>query len=385
MSARETGNSPVREIPGSGSRRERRGTALVLVLIAVVVLAVLSSGAILGSMQELRAAHNEQMAQRALAVAEYGLNQQLSNWTSARNSMANGALDSSKVVAGAGDTAAVTIMRLNSRTFWVVSIGRTNRSSGRLEAQRQVNMLVTVTNPSKSAAAVLTTNGSTTIKGSAYVTGINTNPVGWLGCPLARDTFAIAINPSATLSVQKPATQSINGTYKDPNAANSAYYTTFGDETYASLAAKANVVLAGTSPNPSPSGTATTCTYGTSNWGEPSRGVGAVLGCTGYYPIIYTNGSLGVNGNSRGQGILLVDGDLTVNGTFTFVGLIVVKGNLKANGNFSLYGAALVQGTADATSGNASFYYSACAMSNAFSALATPGRVKQRAWAQLYQ
>lgn len=364
---------------------ERRGTALVLVLVAIVVLALLSSGAILGAMAELRASTNEQMSQRALTVAEYGVNQQLASWTSTRNSLANGAVDTTTIVPAAGDTAVVTVMRLNARNFWIVSVGRTNRSSGRLEAQRQVNLLVTVSNPSKTAAAVLTVKSATTIKGSAYVTGINTNPTGWSGCATARDTFAIAYNPALPPSVQKPATQSINGTYADTNAAKASFYDTFGTETYASLAAKANILLAGSSPNPSPTGTATTCTQSSSNWGEPNRNGSAVVGCQSYFPIIYTTGSLSVNGNSRGQGILLVDGDLTVNGTFTFVGLIVVKGNLKANGNFSLYGAALVSGTADATSGNASFYYSACGMSSAFSALATPARTKQRAWAQIFQ
>jgi hypothetical protein len=109
-----------------------------------------------------------------------------------------------------------------------------------------------------------------------------------------------------------------------------------------------------------------------------------VLGCQSYYPVIYTNGSLSVNGNSRGQGILLVDGDLNVNGNFTFAGLIVVKGKVKANGNFSLYGALMAGGTMDATSGNSSFYYSPCAVSNAFAGLGTPKRTRLRAWAQMF-
>lgn len=364
--------------------RERRGTALVLVLIAIVVLAVLSTGAILSTMQELRAAHNEQMSQRALTVAEYGLNQQLANWTSARSTMANGAIDSSTISIASGDTASVKVMRLNSRTFWIVSIGRTNRSSGRLEAQRQVSMLVNLSSASKTAPAVITSFSAVTIKGSAYVTGKNTNPPGWLGCPAANDTFAVAYNPSTSISIQKPATQSIGGTNADPNAAIPSFYTTFGNETYASLAAKANVTTSGTQ-HPSPVGTLLTCTHNSSNWGEPSRSLGAVIGCQGYFPIVYSSGNLSINGNSSGQGILLVDGDLNLNGTFDYVGLIVVKGNVKANGNFTLYGAILAGGTMDATSGNSSFYYSPCGVTNALQGLSMPARTKQRAWAQIYQ
>lgn len=363
---------------------ERRGTALVLVLVAIVVLALLSSGAILGTMAELRASTNEQMSQRALTVAEYGVNQQLASWTSTRNSLANGAVDTSTIVPAAGDTAVVTVMRLNARNFWIVSVGRTNRSSGRLEAQRQVNLLVTVSTASKTAPAVLTTMGATAVKGSAYVTGVNTNPTGWSGCASARDTFAIDYNPAKVPSVQKPASQSIGGTRSDPNAANASFFTTFGTETYASLAAKANVSLNGSSPSPTPVGSATTCTASLSNWGEPSRTGSAVVGCQGYFPIIYANSSLAVNGG-RGQGVLLVDGDLSVNGNFDFYGLIVVKGNLnKSNGNFNLYGAMMVMGTSD-VQGNASLYYSACALSNAFAGQSTPARTKQRAWAQIFQ
>lgn len=365
--------------------RKRRGTALVIVLIAVVVLAVLSTGAILGSMQELRAAHNEQMAQRALTVAEYGLNQQLSNWTAARNQMANGAIDSSTVSVANGDTASVKVMRLNSRTYWIVSVGRTNRTNGRLEAQRQVNLLVSVSAASKTAPAVITSYSTVTTKGSAYVTGHNTNPPGWLGCVPANDTFAIAYNPAASVSIQKPATQAIGGANPDPNAGIPGFFTTFGTETYASLAAKANVSLGGASPNPSPSGTLLTCNYSNSNWGEPNRLIGAVIGCQNYFPIVHTTGSLSVNGNSRGQGLLLVDGDFNVNGNFTYVGLIVVKGSVKANGNFTLYGALMSAGTMETTNGNASFYYSACAVTGALAGLSTPTRTKQRAWAQMYQ
>jgi hypothetical protein len=364
--------------------RERRGTALVLVLIAIVVLAVLSTGAILGSMQELRAAHNEQMSQRALTVAEYGLNQQLSNWTPARSQLANGAIDSSTVAVAAGDTASVKIMRLNGRTFWIVSIGRTNRSSGRLEAQRQVQLLVTLSG-GVGAPATLTSYGNTTATGSAYITGLNTNPTGWTGCPPARDTFAIATNPAKNISVQKPATQSINGTYKDPNASTLTFFDTYGTDTFNSLAAAANVI-ASNSPNPTPVGSATTCTYGSTNWGEPDRSNKAVVGCQSYFPTIYRNGDLQVNGNSRGQGLLLVSGNLIVNGNFTFVGMIIVRGNIVANGNFTMFGAAFTQGDND-LSGNSSFYYSPCALSKlkVGGGASLPGRSKQRAWAQLYQ
>ena len=362
-------------------RRARRGTALVLVLVAMIVLTVLSTGAILGSMEELRSAHNEQMQQRALAVAEYGLNQQVANWTPARNQLANGAIDSSKVVVAGGDTASVAVMRLNSRSFWVVSIGRTKGGSGRLEAQRQVSMLVSVSSASLRAPATITSFGPTSIKGSANITGVNTAPPGWGACGSTNDTLAISVNPASTLFVQKPSSQSVNGSSNaDPNAGNLNTYNTFGNETWSSLVGKANVMANGASP--SPSGTTTTCTTTSTNWGEPLRSGSYVAGCTNYFPIVYSAGSLSIHGG-RGQGVLIVEGDLTINGNFSYDGLILVKGDLKANGTLDVFGAVLTQGATDIL-GNANFTYSSCAVNNAFAGLSTPKRTKQRSWAQMY-
>ena len=362
-------------------RRARRGTALVLVLVAMIVLTVLSTGAILGSMAELRAAHNEQMVQRALAVAEYGLNQQVANWTTARNQLANGAIDSSKVVVAVGDTASVAVMRLNSRSFWVVSIGRTKGGSGRLEAQRQVSMLVSVSSASLRAPATITSYGPTSVKGSANITGVNTNPPGWGTCASSNDTLAISVNPATTLFVQKPSTQAVNGSSStDPNAGNLSTYNTFGSESWGSLIGKANVLANGA--NPSPSGTSTTCTTTSTNWGEPLRSASYVAGCTNYFPIVYASGSLSISGG-RGQGVLMVEGDLTINGNFSYNGLILVKGDLRANGTLDVFGAVLTQGATDIL-GNANFSYSSCAVSSAFAGLSTPRRTKQRSWAQMY-
>ncbi len=367
---------------GRPASRARRGSALILVLVAMIVLTFLSTGAIMGSMEELRVAHNQQQEQRALAVAEYGLNQQIANWTSIRNQLANGAIDSSKVVVASGDTASVSVMRLNSRAFLVVSSGRTKGGSNRLETQRQVSMLVSISTPSLVSAATITSFGATSITGSATLTGMNTSPPGWSGCTPSNDTLAVSVNPASSLSVQKPASQSVNGSSNsDPRAGQLSNYNTFGTETWASLVSKANVSANGAKP--SPSGTALSCTMTSTNWGEPLRlGVGYVAGCVNYYPIVYASGGLSVNGG-RGQGVLIVDGDLTINGNFAYNGLILVKGNLKANGTLDIFGAVMVQGTTDIL-GNANFSYSSCAVTNAFGGLSAPSRTQQRSWAQMY-
>ncbi|MBL0938683.1 MAG: hypothetical protein IBJ03_07300 [Gemmatimonadaceae bacterium] len=366
--------------------RSRRGSALLFVLVAMVVLAVLSSAGLMSTYQEARAARGAQVRQRAMAVAEFGLNQQLDTWTQARRTMAVGGIDSSNVVVANGDTARVRVQRLDGQTFQIVSIGRANIGNGVLEAQRQASLLVRLSQPRIVPGSAIVSHGNIEVKGSIDITGRNTTPPGWTGCDAfgVRDTFAISYNPAKTATVQKPATQAVGGTYADPNAASVSTFTVFGTETFESLAAKANVTTAGGSP--SPTGTATACSPSSTNWGEPDRGGAAIVGCQGYFPVIYSAGDLHLNGG-RGQGILLVNGSLRINGNFKFVGLIVVMDDFRPNGNADIYGSVLVRNrTTDNSLGNGNtlIAYSRCAVGQALGALAVPRRVHQRAWVQLH-
>jgi hypothetical protein len=135
---------------------------------------------------------------------------------------------------------------------------------------------------------------------------------------------------------------------------------------------------------------ATTCDKsGNFNWGEPLR-PGAVVGCYNYFPIIYTQGSVKLNGNGYGQGILLVNGDLEINGTFEFYGLIIVRDDIaKGNGTMKIQGAVFAANLtlADPLSwmtGNQDVLYSKCAIENALAGSAILVRVTQRHWAQIF-
>lgn len=365
--------------------RPRRGSALVLVLVAMVVLLVLSSGALFGSMQELRTSRTLALQQRAEAVAEYGMNQQLASWSTARNAMANGAIDSTVVVVQTGDTARVRVQRLNARTFNVVSIGRAAIGNQLLEAERQTSLLVRVSSPSIPPQGLMTVFGGLQVQGSPVLNGTNTPPPGWSACSgyPSTDTTAVTYNPASVPSVQK-ANQTVGGTRSSPAAADTATYSVFGTETWASLVAKANVTATG--GNPSPTGSSTTCTASSTNWGESRRGSGSIAGCENYFPIIYAPGDLSITGG-RGQGILLVNGSLTIRGNFEFSGIIVVRNELDVAGTPTIYGGVLVRnadGTGSKILGNAEFNFSHCAMGQALAGLAKPSRSKLRSWAQLY-
>ena len=235
------------EAPARVLVKARRGMALILTLIVVVVLAILSTGAVLSSMQEFRGGRNALVEQRAFAVAEFGLNSEISNWDRSRNlppptGMAIGAIDSANVFVAQGDTAKVFIQRLTDNTFWVRSVGRANIGSAQLEAQRMTNMVVRIAYPSINPGGAIVTAGNIRVQGSAEVTGTNTNPSGWSQCAniAGRDTFAISYAPGRTVNIQK-LNMVTGGINADPAAGDSNTYVRYGTESWNSLVAAADI------------------------------------------------------------------------------------------------------------------------------------------------
>jgi hypothetical protein len=376
--------------------RERRGVALIMALVVVVVLAILSTGAVLGSMQEYRAGRNALVEQRAFAVAEYGLNSEISNWNRGRNlpppkGMLIGAIDSSNVFVAQGDTAKVYIQRLTENVFAVRSLGRAAIGNGQLESQRSTQVIVRIAYPTITPGGAIVTAGNIDVKGSADITGVNTDPAGWTQCAniAGRDTFAINYAPGATVSIQKP-NMVVGGTHADPAAADSNTYVRYGTESWNSLAANADIKLSGGTISPLPVGTATSCDSNASdNWGEPLRsGNGYVAGCIDYFPIIYSSTSLQLS-HGRGQGILLVNGDVKLTGNFQWYGLIIARDDVtKGNGTFDLWGSVMSANTQvndqNVINGNSSFKWSKCAVESALRGSAILTRTKERGWAQIY-
>src|SRR5688572_8046209 len=98
--------------------KPRRGAALLMALFALVVVATIISGAMFVSQQDYRGSRNTLVEQRAFAVAEYGLNAEVSNWDRSRNlpppkGMAIGVIDSTRIYVAAGDSARVAIKRIS--------------------------------------------------------------------------------------------------------------------------------------------------------------------------------------------------------------------------------------------------------------------------------
>ena len=375
----------------------RRGAALVSALFGVVVLAAIVTGAFFTSNQEFKGGRNQLIEQRAFAVAEFGLNSEVSNWDRGRNvpgAMAVGAVDSSRVYVSSGDTARVRISRLTDKSFWVVSEGSASIGNAKLESKRTTNGYLRLAYPSITPKGAITTAGNVNVQGSALVDGDNHDPAGWGQCAaLPGSTVpAIVASPAATVSYNAGNIGSTPAELRDPAAADSNTYVRYGTESWTSLVSNADIKISGGTYNSDiePIGTATTCDKsGGWNWGEPYRVAGSIAGCYGWYPIIYASGSLKLNGNGYGQGILLVNGDFEINGKFEWYGLVIVRDDLtKGNGTASIHGAVYSANLnlADPLNfvvGNQDVLYSKCAVESALRGSAILVRVKERHWSQL--
>ncbi len=387
--------------PAAPTAGARRGSVLPLSLVVLTLVLVLAMGGAAAMTQSYRGGRNVLVEQRAFTVAEYGLNREISAWRRSRNlpaptGMAIGATDDSSVYVAAGDTARVRITRLTPMTFWVVSVGRASIGRPAITAQRTTSAYVRLAYPTIIPRAAIAVDGGVTVSGSALLSGTNTTPSGWTQCDSLGGPNAPAIlaPPGSSVSYRSQNIASSPAVVYDTAAADSNNYVRFGTETWTSLQQNADITLPsgvyGSAIGPTRTAGGACDVTNQYNWGEPTRGTGSVTVCQTYFPIIYVNGDLSINGNGYGQGVLLVNGSLSINGRFQFDGLVIVRDDInKGNGTATVFGSMLARNAtlSDGSSminGNQTVTYSTCAVASALRASAILVRVRDRSWAQMY-
>ena len=110
----------------------RRGVALVLAVLAVVVIGALIIATHVAVGLEHRMAAAAMARQRALAVAEHALWGSVAGWDASLALLLPGAA-AVKVVHAAGDSAIITTVRLNEHVYWLVAeaaVGDARRRTG---------------------------------------------------------------------------------------------------------------------------------------------------------------------------------------------------------------------------------------------------------------
>ena len=378
---------------------DERGIALAVAVFALVVIGALVAGAFFAGRLEQQTGRNTLMAAEAAEAAEAGLNDALAGQTATTllalpinpnpPSPAN-ATALPNLTLASGRTATRSINRLTEHVFLLRSIGTRTDASGGQMASRSVAQLIRLVQLDIDVAAGLTALGDVTLTGASEVSGLDEVPDLWAGvdCPPLQDVTGIRYNEGDVTFSGNGTVQGAPDTLKDNSLTTNSMKEDFDKlKTLATLILSAN--------NPPATGPVYTVTIPPrcdksveSNWGEPFIQTDP---CSNYFPIIYHNGNLALQGG-RGQGILLVEGDLTATGGMVFYGPVFVTGTLSTAGNKNegakFYGGVIAGNvTLDDTNklaGQALVTYSSCAIRRALQNSSTPAALAERSWVQVY-
>lgn len=379
------------------TRQSEKGMALIMALGAIVIVGVLIGGVLFVTTQDYRIGTNTVRQAQATAAADLGLNRVPQDWNLLNNTtMKTGDTVKKSYTAPRGATVLVIITRLPGPFFWAVSEGYAGGNGSQASARRRYGMLFRLDTPNIPFMGALTGRGTVLVGGSATVNGHDSTPGGWAGCPPKKDIAGIAMSDTTTglkepgCNVSKQCVTGNPNLLQTPLAADTSTYFVYGNATYQSLAAMANITLPGgltlTGLGPVVSGGV--CQPAMGNWGDPNRASPSGA-CEGYFPIIHALGDLHLS-TGVGQGILLVDGNLDMTGNFQFMGAIVVRGTLTTYGQGAhVTGGVMAAGVVLDTSaasvlGNSSIRYSSCALAAVMQGTAYPKRAVKRGWVDMY-
>jgi len=383
-----------REPGNRDGKRDRRGIALLTVIVATVIVGVLATGAVFVGIQEQRMGEGVRRVSKSMGVAEGGAIETLRTWNYAtNNSMRLFPLDSVQIASTAapGGTGVyqARAYRLTQQMYLLDVAGRDSMSvlgkTADNGARERVGMLARIVPLNVKVQAALTLGGPVTFGGgNVFVQGADHVPPGWTTCA-ALDTAkagVVARNAGDVANSQGQVTGNPN-VLIDPSL-DSTTFMQYGGTTYAALAATASITLPGGSYSPTPVVVAGVCQFSNTNWGDGNTPTNP---CGNHFPIIHLTGDATIL-NGQGQGMILADGNLTFGGTFTFYGIIIVRKGFKtqAGGNPKVYGAVMAQDSNLATTafaGDAVINYSKCSLLKTKDATGTPAQLRSRNWVEL--
>ncbi|MEO6331842.1 MAG: hypothetical protein ABIV11_06295 [Gemmatimonadaceae bacterium] len=124
-------------------RRRRRGFALVLAILAVVLIGALIVATHAAVQLEHRVAASAIDRHRAFAASEYALWSAVAGWDGANASLPVGGWNM-RTVRVAGDSASIATVRLNGAVFWVAAEAKVGDPERRARRRTAVNVRVSV-------------------------------------------------------------------------------------------------------------------------------------------------------------------------------------------------------------------------------------------------
>jgi hypothetical protein len=385
--------------PETAPGRPRRGFALALTVVALALLGVLAAGVALTATRELRAGRDALGAHAAFGAAEFGLVRAESRWDRARAvSLGVGdalAADSARTSAGA--VIETRVIRTARWLFHVVATAVADPARPRESPRTRSALVLRADVPAIPEGAALTAAGDVRVEGSALVSGVDAPPATWpssLCAHLATGGGGIGVAAPDTTRVcggagcaasSAPWIVGAPAEEQSMLAAMPSTFTHFGDHDWATLAARADVVLPAGSYVTAPVDGGGSCDASAPlNWGDPAR-AGA---CGDRFVLVHVPGDLVLQSGSVGQGILLVEGDVRLEGPVTFLGAIVTRRDVVATGSgVRVLGAVLAAdedgGSGSHLDGDARLSRSVCALERAALGTALVRRVRGRPWTEV--
>src|SRR5688500_1489721 len=290
-------SSPKQVSRMSGSSA-RRGFALPVAVITLVLLATLIDGVLFVATEELRAGRSDVAEERALAAAERAIDDAIAQWDPLRNT----AMDVGTVVVApapavsSGDRVDVTIARTQPRSLWIVA--RAESQDGRaIPARRAVAASLRLAGPSVPLAAALTAGGAVSVDDRSAVVGFGASPSprhAQLCADAPPRSAAGVLAPDTTRVCGPTCGDVLTGVTGSPPvdqsivAPEDSALGRFGGEPYATLATRAMLVVDGGSVVPRPVVADGVCDVTNPlNWGDP----GGATGCRDHFPVILVRGS----------------------------------------------------------------------------------------------
>jgi len=367
--------------------RNERGMALAVAIFALVVVGALVAGAFFAGTQEQRVGENQRRVQTSFGVAEAGAQERVLSWdATSMNRRPQYPADSvvigpnANAPNGTGSYGGYSY-RVGPNLFLIDVTGRDNASAagaiaGGGGARQRIGMLTRIAPVQFGIRASLTTQGQVAMSGNANIDGADQIPTGWASCDPPGPAQAGVRDQGGNVSETGNATVlGVPPVVNDPTINNNTF-TTFGGATYASLAAKANLVIPAGNYTTDPVVTNGQCDNTVlTNWGD---GENPNAPCASYFPIIHATGTITLN-NTQGQGILLVDGDLNIQGSYQLFGI----GTTDAH----FWGGVMAKNadlSTQSLSGRATLNFSSCAILTALQATSPISMMRSRGWAQLY-
>jgi hypothetical protein len=383
----------------------RRGIALVLVLLAILVAAALAAGVLVVVSTQARASGDAMLSLRTSEAAERGQVAAAAAWSRDSNlTMPVGTTAGPFLTRYPDSTSsAAFVTRLSRTTYWISARGRSPATGITLPVESRVGALYTLHIPEPRLAAAVSVRDSFSITGAARVDGNDTQPPAWGPlCAAPNPPIAAVAAPDTTRVCDGPcgaAGSRLTGAppkRADSLAGSMASLNQLGAVTWTSLAAHASYVLpaiAIVTPAPrltSGPGAAQCDTAAADNWGDPSR----ATPCANRFVIIHALSDLVMDGGT-GQGIILGEGDVELRNSAQFFGLVLARDDVSAAiGNNRVWGAVVAGDNRRATSagpgdltaiaGATQIVYSSCALAAAFMGSASLRREAKRSWTRLY-